>query len=52
MQAEIILPVVTGCALLWWVSRALSWQQRLMAFALTLAVIVGVLFFERGGGGG
>ena len=50
MQAEIILPLIMGCALMWWVGRTLSWQQRLMAIALTLAVIVGLLFFERGAG--
>ena len=49
MQPEIIFPVITGCALLWWVSRGLSWTQSLVAAAVTLVVIVLVVLFERSG---
>lgn len=47
MQPEIIVPVLMSCALLWWVSRGMSWTLRLIVIAVTLAVIAGVLLFER-----
>lgn len=47
MQLDIIVPVVMSCALLWWVSRGMSWTRRLVAVAVTLVVIVCVLLFER-----
>jgi hypothetical protein len=49
LQLNIIVPVVMGCALLWWVSRGMSWTRRLVVTAITLVVIVGVLLFERSG---
>jgi hypothetical protein len=36
-----------GCALLWWVSRGMSWSRRLTVAAVTLAIIIVVLLFER-----
>jgi hypothetical protein len=39
-----------SCALLWWVSRGMSWTTRLVVTAITLVVIIGVLWFERSGG--
>jgi hypothetical protein len=36
-----------GCAMLWWVSRGMTWKTRLVVAAVTLAVIVGILLFER-----
>ena len=47
MQLDIIVPVVMGCALLWWVGRGMSWTTRLVVTAVTLAVIVGVVLLER-----
>ncbi len=47
MRPEIIVPVVMGCAMLWWVSRRMSWTTRLAVTVVTLAVIIGVLLFER-----
>jgi hypothetical protein len=47
LQLDIIVPVVMSCALLWWVSRGMSWTRRLVAVAVTLVVIVCVLLFER-----
>ena len=47
MQLDIIVAVIMGCAMLWWVSRGLSWTQRLATAAVTLAVIVVVVLFER-----
>jgi hypothetical protein len=36
-----------GCAMLWWVSRSMSWTTRLAVTAGTLSVIIGILLFER-----
>ena len=47
MQLDVIAPVVMCCALLWWVGRGLSWTARLVATAITLAVIIGIVWFER-----
>lgn len=49
MQLDIIVPVVMSCAMLWWVSRGMSWTRRLVAVAVTLVVIVLVVLFERSG---
>jgi len=49
LQPEIVVPVIMGCAMLWWVSRGLSWTQRLAAAVVTLAVIILVVLFERSG---
>jgi hypothetical protein len=49
LQLDIIVPVVMSCALLWWVSRGMSWTTRLAVTAVTLAVIVCVVLFERSG---
>ena len=38
-----------GCALLWWVSRGMSWTRRLVVTAITLVVIICILLFERSG---
>jgi hypothetical protein len=47
VRPETVVPVLMSCALLWWVSRGMSWRTRLAVGAVTLAVIVGVLLFER-----
>jgi hypothetical protein len=47
LQLDIIVAVIMGCAMLWWVSRGLSWTQRLATAAVTLAVIIVVVLFER-----
>jgi ABC-type amino acid transport system permease subunit len=49
LQLDIIVPVVMSCALLWWVSRGMSWTTRLAVTAITLALIIGILLFERSG---
>jgi hypothetical protein len=46
---DIIAPVVMCCALLWWVGRRLSPTARLVATAVTLAVIVCIVLLERTG---
>jgi len=47
VQFDIVIPVIMSCALLWWVSRGMTWTTRLMAAAITLAVILCILLFER-----
>ena len=37
------------CAMLWWVSRGMTWTIRLVVTAVTLALIVCILLFERSG---
>ena len=46
---EIIVPVIMSCALLWWISRGMSWNRRLTVAAVTLAIIICVVAFERSG---
>jgi hypothetical protein len=49
MQLDIIVPVVMSCALLWWVSRGMSWTARLVVTVITLAVIICIVVLERSG---
>ena len=49
MQLDIIVPVIMGCALLWWVGRGMGWTTRLVVAAITLIVIVCIVLFERSG---
>ncbi len=49
LQLDIIVPVVMSCALLWWVGRGMRWTMRLAVSAVTLAVIVCIVLFERAG---
>jgi ABC-type amino acid transport system permease subunit len=48
MQLEIIVPVLMGCLLLWWVGRGMGWTIRLTVAAITLAIVAGILLLERG----
>jgi membrane protein CcdC involved in cytochrome C biogenesis len=47
LRPEILVPVMMSCAMLWWVSRGMTWTTRLMVAAVTLALIVCILLFER-----
>jgi hypothetical protein len=47
VQLDIIVPVLMSCALLWWVSRGMTWTMRLAVAAATLVLIVCVLLIER-----
>ena len=47
MQLNILIPVVMGCAMLWWIGRRMSLTRRLVVAAITLAVIICVLLLER-----
>jgi hypothetical protein len=49
LPLDILVPVLMSCALLWWVSRGMSWSMRLTVAAITLVVIIAVLWFERAG---
>lgn len=48
VQLDIVVPVIFYCALLWWVSRGMSWTARLATAAVTLVLVVCVLLVERG----
>jgi hypothetical protein len=47
LQLELIVPVLMSCALLWWVSRGMTWTTRLTVAAVTLVLIFCILLFER-----
>ena len=47
MQLEIIVPVIMGCAMVWWVSRGMSWTRVLAVAAVTLVLIAIIVLFER-----
>jgi hypothetical protein len=47
LRPDILIPVVMGCAMLWWVSRGMTWTTRLVVAAVTLTLIVCILLFER-----
>jgi hypothetical protein len=46
---DIIAPVIMSCALLWWVSRGMTWSMRLAIAAVTLTLVVLVVTIERAG---
>jgi len=47
-QLDFVMPIVMYCAMLWWLSRRMSWTRMLAITAVTLALIIVVLAFERG----
>jgi hypothetical protein len=47
LQLDVIVPVLMSCALLWWVSRGMTWTTRLTVAAVTLVLIFCILLFER-----
>jgi hypothetical protein len=49
LQLDIIVPVIMSCALLWWVSRGMSWTARLTVAVITLLLIICIVLFERSG---
>jgi hypothetical protein len=48
MRPDIIIPVLMGCALLWWIGRGIGWTAKLAVAAVTLALVAVVLWLERG----
>jgi low affinity Fe/Cu permease len=49
VSLEIVVPVVMCAALLWWIGRGMSARAMLIATAVTLVVIVVVLYAQRAG---
>ena len=49
MQLDYLVPVIMSCALLWWIGRGMSWTARLVVAAVTLAIIILIVRFERSG---
>jgi hypothetical protein len=49
LQLDIIIPVIMSCALLWWVSRGMTWTTRLVVAVVTLMLIICILLSERSG---
>jgi hypothetical protein len=49
LNIDLIAPVFISCALLWWVSRGMSWTTRLVVTAITLVVVICIVLFERRG---
>jgi len=49
LPLDLVVPVVMSCALLWWVSRGMTWTTRLAVAAITLAVIICIVWLERSG---
>jgi hypothetical protein len=47
LRLDILVPVLMSCALLWWVSRGMTWTTRLVVAVVTLVLIICVLLFER-----
>jgi hypothetical protein len=47
LQLDVIVPVLMSCALLWWVSRGMTWTTRLTVAMVTLVLIFCILLFER-----
>ncbi|MDR6661003.1 hypothetical protein J2W51_003573 [Tardiphaga robiniae] len=47
MRPDIVIPVLMGCALLWWIGRGMNWSTCLIVAAITLVVIMGILLLER-----
>ena len=49
MQLDIIVPVLMGVALLWFIGRGISWSNRLTVAAITLVLVIVVVVSERTG---
>lgn len=47
---DIIVPVLMGAALLWWIGRGMGMRAILLATFVTLTVIAGVMLIENRGG--
>ncbi len=49
MSLEIIVPVLMGVALLWWIGQGISWTARLAVAAVTLGLAILIVAAERSG---
>ena len=48
MRPETLIPLLIGCAMLWWLGRGMRTTTRLTVATVTLLIIAAVLLFERG----
>lgn len=49
VSLQIVVPVLMSCALLWWISRGMSWTNRLIVAAITLVVVIVIVAIEQAG---
>ncbi len=49
MPLDILVPVLMGVALLWFIGRGVSWSSRLTVAAITLVLVIVVVVVERSG---
>jgi hypothetical protein len=49
MSLEIVVPVLMGVALLWWIGQGMSWAIRLTVAAVTLGLAILIVAAERSG---
>jgi hypothetical protein len=49
MSLEIIVPVLMGAALSWYIGRGIDGRQKLIAAAVTLVIVLLIVAFERSG---
>lgn len=47
MRPETLVPLLAGCAMLWWIGRGMRMTTRLIVATVTLLIVTAVLFFER-----
>lgn len=47
MRTDTVMAVLMGCALLWWIGRGMGWTTRLGVAAVTLLIVLAVLWAER-----
>lgn len=50
LQLDVIVPVLTYCALLWWVGRGMSRTRLLVTVAVTLALILYIILAQHRSG--
>ncbi len=49
MSLEIVVPVLMGAALLWYIGRGIDGRQKLIAAAITLVIVLLIVAAERSG---
>lgn len=49
MPLEIVVPVLMGVALLWYIGRGIAGRQKLIAAAVALLLALLIVLAERGG---
>jgi len=46
---EMLVPLFIGLSLIWLIGRGSSWNAKLVTLAITLAVVVVIVWLERSG---